>query len=118
MNRPQTCTNLIKAINRIAGPERDALRLSRALANVIIAQMYLVDLQLVCGHSEVDLSATKSTCIRLFDYRRRQQWPPSVIKGDGWDSLYEDARRGLDVLPTCDEAVKWANELIASIAKA
>ena len=272
MNRPQTCTNLIKAINRIAGPERDALRLSRALANVIIAQMLpdgvvkggsslmfryggdatrytrdmdtarvmsldsyldklesslkagwngftgrlqrvepphpagvpqgyvmipydiklsyhdrawqtvrieighneigdadeaemesvpdmanmleqlgfprpnpvpvmkipyqiaqklhavttegsnrphdLVDLQLVCGHSEVDLSATKSTCIRLFDYRRRQQWPPSVIKGDGWDSLYEDARRGLDVLPTCDEAIKWANELISSIAKA
>ena len=39
MNRPNTCTNLIKAINRIAGPERDALRLGRALANVIIAQM-------------------------------------------------------------------------------
>ena len=29
MNRPNTCTNLIKAINRIAGPERDALRLGR-----------------------------------------------------------------------------------------
>ena len=39
MNRPNTCINLIKAINRIAGPERDALRLGRALANVIIAQM-------------------------------------------------------------------------------
>ena len=39
MNRPNTCTNLIKAINRIAGPERDALRLGRALANVIVAQM-------------------------------------------------------------------------------
>lgn len=34
MNRPNTCTNLIKAVNRIAGAGRDALRLSRAIANV------------------------------------------------------------------------------------
>lgn len=39
MNRPNTCTNLIKAVNRIAGAGRDALRLSRAIANVIVAQM-------------------------------------------------------------------------------
>ena len=39
-------------------------------------------------------------------------------KGRARDSLYDDARHGLSVLPTCDEAVKWANELIASIAKA
>lgn len=272
MTRPNTCTNLIKAINRVAGPERDALRLSRALANVIVAQMLpdgvvkggsslmfryggnatrytrdmdtarvmsldayldkleaslkvgwngftgrlqriepphpagvpqgyvmipydvklayngrswqtvrieighneigdaddaemedasdlaalfeelgfprpkpipvmklpyqiaqklhavttegadrphdLVDLQLICGHSGIDLSAARAICVRLFDYRRRQAWPPTVTKGDGWDSLYDDARHGLAVLPTCDEAVKWANELIASIAKA
>ena len=272
MNRPTTCTNLIKAINRIAGPERDALRLGRALGNVIVAQMLpdgvvkggsslmfryggdmtrytrdmdtarvmelepyldelesrlnagwngftgrlqrvepphpagvpqgyvmvpydvklayngrswqtvrieighneigdadeselecpadiaevleqlgfprpnpipvmklpyqiaqklhavttegadrphdLVDLQLMCRHSEIDLAATKAICVRLFDYRRRQPWPPRVAKGVGWDSLYEDAGRGLEVLPTCDEAVKWVNELIASIAKA
>ena len=39
MNRPNTCTNLIKAVNRIAGAGHDALRLSRAIANVIVAQM-------------------------------------------------------------------------------
>lgn len=39
MNRPNTCANLIKAINRIASPDHDALRLGRALANVVIAQM-------------------------------------------------------------------------------
>ena len=272
MNRPNTCTNLIKAINRIAGPERDALRLGRALANVIVAQMLpdgvvkggsslmfryggnmtrytrdmdtarvmeldvyldkleaslkagwngftgrlqrvepphpagvpqgyimvpydvklayndrswqtvrieighneigdadeseleypsdigevleqlgfprpnpipvmklpyqiaqklhavttvgadrphdLVDLQLMCGHSQIGLAEVKAICIRLFDYRRGHPWPPTVAKGSTWDSLYEDAGKGLDVLPTCDEAVKWANELIASIAKA
>ena len=56
--------------------------------------------------------------IRLFDYRRRQSWPPTVLKGETWGSLYEEAGRGLDVLATCDEAVKWVNELIASIDKA
>ena len=243
MNRPNTCVNLIKAINRVAGPGRDALRLSRALANVIVAQMLpdgvvkggsalmfryggnatrytrdvdtarvmsldayldkleaslktgwngftgrlqhvepphpegipqgyvmipydiklayndrswqtvrieighneigdadeaeledasdqatlleqlgfprprpipvmklpyqiaqklhavstegadrphdLVDLQLICGHSNIDLAAAKAICVRLFDYRRRQPWPPTVAKGNGWDSLYE-----------------------------
>ena len=39
MNPPNTCANLIKAINRVASPGQDALRLSRALANVIVAQM-------------------------------------------------------------------------------
>ena len=32
MNPPNTCANLIKAINRVASPGQDALRLSRALA--------------------------------------------------------------------------------------
>ena len=272
MNRPNSCTNLIKSINRMAGPGRDALRLSRALANVVVAQMLpdgvvkggsslmfryggnatrytrdmdtarvmsldayldkleaalgvgwngftgrlqrieppqpagvpqgyvmvpydiklayndrswqtvrieighneigdadeaemedvadlasmmerlgfprpnqvpvmklpyqiaqklhavttegtdrphdLVDLQLICRHSKVDFAASKEICVRLFDYRRRQPWPPTVTKGEGWDSLYADAGRGLDVLPTCDEAVVWANQLIERISKA
>lgn len=78
----------------------------------------LVDLQLICGHSEIDLAGAKSICVRLFDYRRRQTWPPTVVKGEGWDSLYEEAGRNLPVLPTVDQAITWANELIASIAKA
>ena len=78
----------------------------------------LVDLQLMCGHSQIDLAEARAICIRLFDYRRRQPWPPTVAKGSAWDSLYEDAGNGLDVLPTCDEAVAWANDLIASINKA
>ena len=38
MKRPNTCANLIKAINRI-GKDGDPVRLSRAMANVIIGQM-------------------------------------------------------------------------------
>lgn len=75
----------------------------------------LVDLQLICGRARIDLPAVKAVCLRLFDYRRRQPWPPTVRKGVNWDSLYAEAGKGLGVLPTCDEAVKWANGLIASI---
>lgn len=78
----------------------------------------LVDLQLIFSHGGVDLAETKRIAERLFANRRRQTWPPMVTKGIGWDSLYDDARHGLAVLPTCDEAVQWANELIDSIAKA
>ena len=78
----------------------------------------LVDLQLIFAHGGVDLAETKRIAQRLFANRRRQTWPPVVAKGEEWDSLYEDAGRGLGVLPTCDEAVDWANELIASIDKA
>ena len=38
MKRPNTCTNLIRAINTVAAGA-DAVRLSRQLANVIVGQM-------------------------------------------------------------------------------
>lgn len=78
----------------------------------------LVDLQLMCARSQIDLAETRAICVRLFDYRRRQAWPPTVAKGPAWDSLYADAKGGLDVLPTVDEAVAWANGLIAESNKA
>ena len=76
----------------------------------------LVDLQLICEQSRVDIERTKAVCIRLFDYRHLQTWPPKVVKGEGWDTLYADAARDLEVLQTCDEAVTWANGLILKIA--
>ena len=38
MKRPNTCTNLIRAIKVVAA-DADAVRLSRQLANVIVGQM-------------------------------------------------------------------------------
>ena len=40
---------------------------------------------------------------------------PTVAKGEGWDELYASQAKGLDVLPTADEAVEWANALVAKI---
>jgi hypothetical protein len=78
----------------------------------------LVDLQLMCSNSEVDFAATRKVCLRLFDYRRRQCWPPKIVKGSTWDTLYADSKKGLDVLATVDEAISWTKELIDRIEKA
>lgn len=54
-------------------------------------------------------------CVRLFAYRQEQKWPPTIIKGEDWDSLYAAQADGPDVLPTADVVVAWANDLIERI---
>ena len=46
-----------------------------------------------------------------------QPWPPTLSKGDGWDQVYIERRGAVPVLPTVDEAVDWANDLIDQIEK-
>lgn len=75
----------------------------------------LVDLQLIAGRERVDFSATREVCQRLFAYRRQQAWPPTIEKGDEWEELYLAQSEGLDVLPSVDGAIGWANQLIARI---
>ena len=78
----------------------------------------LVDLQLIMTNDHVELPKVRNICERLFKYRKCQTWPPTIVKGDSWDSLYNAQKASLKVLPTCDEAVAWANELIDTINKA
>ncbi len=79
----------------------------------------LIDLQLMDGHSTLDLADIKSKCERLFKYRCEQPWPPNLVKGETWDKVYTVARATLrdvaSVLATADEAVAWANDLISKI---
>ncbi|WP_241158115.1 MULTISPECIES: hypothetical protein [unclassified Adlercreutzia] len=75
----------------------------------------LVDLQVQIAEGEVNLAETRVICERLFNYRKLQSWPPVVTRGEDWESLYADAALGLQVLPTVDEAIDWANRLIESI---
>lgn len=75
----------------------------------------LVGLQIAVKNGCVDYSLTRSTCVRLFDYRQEQGWPPVITGGESWGFLYAAQASGLDVLPTVDEAVAWANELVAKI---
>ena len=103
-------------------PYQIAQKLHAASSPGSIRAHDLVDLQLVLSRSQVDLAETAAVCRRLFSYRRRQPWPPRIVKGDGWDALYDRALGDLGtragILPTVDEAVARANDLIARIAAA
>jgi hypothetical protein len=65
----------------------------------------LVDLQLLDQGDDLDLSQVRTTCVRLFEYRRQQAWPPVIEVGEGWGTLYDAAVEDIDVLPDVDPAV-------------
>lgn len=75
----------------------------------------LVDLQLLAATDQLDLTHTKQTALRLFDYRQAQPWPPTVTPGPTWPGIYNEAAAGLDVLPDLHAAVDWTNQLIGKI---
>lgn len=78
----------------------------------------LIDLQIICKLGDVNLQRTLEACQRLFAYRKQQQWPPSIVADDSWSGLYDAQAEGLDVMATAEDAVTWANELIAAIDSA
>ena len=75
----------------------------------------LIDLQLILSQNEIDMAKTASICRELFRYRRKQPWPPRVVKNENWDAAYLERKGGLKVLPVVDEAIDWANDFIARI---
>jgi hypothetical protein len=77
----------------------------------------LIDLQIIEKNEEINFALTKNTCVRLFNSRKMQSWPPVIVKGNNWEALYNAQILELDVLQTIDEAVSWANELIQTIEK-
>jgi len=78
----------------------------------------LVDLQLMVDRSQIDFAELERLCRRLFAFRRLQDWPPKVAKGTDWESMYRDANFKRGVTRTLDEAIDWANALIAKICAA
>ena len=79
----------------------------------------LIDLQLVMSRSSLDLAEIRQVCVRLFTYRKRHAWPPIVMGGEDWDSVYcaalETIRERGTIAPKVDQAIAWANDLIARI---
>jgi hypothetical protein len=72
----------------------------------------LIDLQLLDRSCTLDDELVAETCSRLFRFRNRQSWPPEIVIGENWQTLYSAQATGLDVLPTAELAVAWANEYI------
>jgi len=75
----------------------------------------LIDLQLILAQNKIDMPKTAFICRELFRYRRKQPWPSPVVKNENWDVAYSDQKGNLNVLATVDEAITWANNLIAKI---
>lgn len=73
----------------------------------------LVDIQLLCLGEDIDLSALDYLGRRLFHFRKRGEWPPTVIAHAGWETLYSEASEGLDVR-ALEEAITWVNSLVAA----
>lgn len=75
----------------------------------------LIDLQIIISNGEINYAKLRTVCTKLFAYRKELGWPPTIIKGKDWDSLYASQSDGLKVLPTADSAIAWANNLIDRI---
>lgn len=77
----------------------------------------LIDLQLIIAKEVggLDLREVRKICRDLFKYRKQQKWPPTIKPGANWAETYAAKRDNLPVLPTVDEAIAWANDLIARI---
>ena len=76
----------------------------------------LIDLQLITSQNTIDLAKTAAICRQLFKYRRKQPWPATITKNENWEAVYAEQKGSLSVLPTVDEAIAWANDLIQQIA--
>lgn len=78
----------------------------------------LIDLQVIMKDGNVDLSKIRKICQRLFTQRRMHTWPTPIRAHDGWDAIYDAQKRDLNVISNVNDAITWANELIAAINKA
>lgn len=75
----------------------------------------LIDLQIIINNDKIDYAKTNDICKRLFKYRDMHPWPSKVIKGEGWDNLYDNQLAGLNVIENIDDAIAWTNNLIDKI---
>ncbi|SDZ41919.1 nucleotidyl transferase AbiEii/AbiGii toxin family protein [Herbiconiux ginsengi] len=78
----------------------------------------LVDLQLLWSAGP-DLPSLNSLCVRTFDWRRQQAWPPFPMRPmGGWELAYSDARAETavagwtPVLPDIASAREWLSQII------
>ena len=77
----------------------------------------LVDIQLLSQLEPPNPETLNEIGQRVFSARGHGSWPPAVVAWSGWDEKYPERAEGTDVLPL-DEAIAWANGLIAEAVAA
>ena len=87
-----------------------------------LTEVALGNFGLVTAAQAAELEEIHDVCIRLFSYRKRQAWPPVIVPGPDWNTAYEAAletvRTPSRILPTANEALQWANDMISAIDSA
>lgn len=78
----------------------------------------LVDLQIILKNEDIELGSLSRTCERLFAYRGRHHWPPTVTSSAGWKDLYSAASRETDAVDDLDDALRITNDLIEELTDA
>ena len=81
----------------------------------------LVDLQLLWA-ADPDLDVAREYCVRTFDFRRAQKWPPLPVRTmDGWEPAYQLSREETEVggdslvLADIGSAREWFKQIITSL---
>ncbi|MGB3376879.1 MAG: nucleotidyl transferase AbiEii/AbiGii toxin family protein [Microbacterium sp.] len=82
----------------------------------------LVDLQLL-WNAGPNLASLHRLCVRTFEWRRQQAWPPLPMRPmDGWELAYADARAETEVngktpvLADVGSARDWLSQIIETIS--
>ena len=75
----------------------------------------LIDLQLILAREDLNLARIGKICTDIFRGYGSVAWPPNIRKGENWDALYSEQLADLPVLATVDEAIAWANDIVAKI---
>ncbi|SNS50534.1 Nucleotidyl transferase AbiEii toxin, Type IV TA system [Micrococcales bacterium KH10] len=83
----------------------------------------LVDLQLL-WNAGPDLPILQHLCVRTFDWRQQQPWPPLPLRPmDGWELAYADARADTEidgqttVLSDVTAAREWLRQVINEVSE-
>ena len=75
----------------------------------------LVDIQILAAVEDLDYASIAAIGPRLFAYRQRHEWPPTVVAYDGWGGLYASACEDIvndTVLADVGDAVAFVNGII------
>jgi Nucleotidyl transferase AbiEii toxin, Type IV TA system len=75
----------------------------------------LVDIQILAAVEDLDYTAIAAIGPRLFAYRQRHEWPPTVVAHDGWDGLYANACEDIvnnKVAGAVGEAIEMVNSIV------
>ena len=76
----------------------------------------LIDLQIIAQEEEIDAPLIKQTCERLFAYRKIQKWPPTVVEGNDWETLYLAQNPPESICQEVGGAIEWCNRFIVALA--